>query len=56
LGAKLFDLLVVAGAWSGSATSIVGAFTLRPTFSDEPRGFLPAFIRSDGAGHSWSAH
>src|SRR4029453_18007654 len=53
LGAKLFDLIVVAGAWSASLPASFALLPYGPRFPINPGRLLPAIVRCYGARHSW---
>src|SRR5437660_12850254 len=56
LGAKLFDLLVLAGAWSASPPASLAFLPYGPHFPIHPGNFLPAAEPSDAVGCRGSAH
>ena len=56
MGAKLFDLLVLAGAWSAAPPASFALLPYGPPVADGPRGFFPALERADGGGDAGSTH
>ena len=55
LGAKLFDLRVVAGAWSAAPSRITQPVAVWSSFSGQPRTILRTDFRDDPIGGIWCA-